>query len=165
MEIAIEKKKLSDMDLIKGLRWEVAAIQKELRPLQAGIGGYDMEINRLTKEIQLLESKGFTAPLDFQVSTEVNDNPELLENERIRFIEAQIFAQQQISELKAQNLREIGRVKSQMDAYRKERFSRHEKEKERIKHLLELEKVAMDRLNDFVILDVRPASGKETDSL
>ena len=93
MEIAIEKKKLSDMDLIKGLRWEVVAIQKELLPLQAGIGGYDMEINRLTKEIQLLESKRFTAPLDFQVSTEVNDNPELLENERIRFIEAQIFAQ------------------------------------------------------------------------
>ncbi len=165
MEIAIEKKKLSDMDLIKGLRWEVAAIQKELRPLQAGIGGYDMEINRLTKEIQLLESKSFTVPLDFQVSTEVNDNPELSENERIRFIEAQIFAQQQISELQAQNLREIGRVKSQMDAYRQERFSRHEKEKERIEHLLELEKVAMDRLNSFVILDVRSASGKETDSL
>jgi len=158
MEIAIEKKKLSDMDLIKGLRWEVAAIQKELRPLQAGIGGYDMEINRLTKEIQLLESKSFTVPLDFQVSTEVNDNPELSENERIRFIEAQIFAQQQISELKAQNLREIGRVKSQMDAYRQERFSRHEKEKERIEHLLELEKVAIDRLNSFVILEVRPAS-------
>ncbi len=159
MEIAIVKKKLSDMDLIKGLRWEVAAIQKELRPLQAGIGGYDMEINRLTKEIQLLESKSFTAPpLDFQVSTEVNDNPELLENERIRFIEAQIFAQQQISELKAQNLREIGRIKRQMDVYRQERFPRHEKEKERIEELLELEKVATDRLNSFVILDVRPAS-------
>ena len=52
-----------------------------------------------------------------------------------------------------------------MDAYRKERYSRHEKEKERIKHLLELEKVAMDRLNDFVILEVRPASVQENDSL
>jgi len=158
MEIAIEKKKLSDMDLIKGLRWEVAAIQKELRPLQAGIGGYDMEINRLTKEIQLLESKSFTVPLDFQISTEVNDNPELSENERIRFIEAQIFAQQQISELKAQNQRQIECVKGELDAYREKRFSRHEKEKERIEHLLELEKVAIDRLNDFVILEVRPAS-------
>lgn len=165
MEIAIEKKKLSDMDLIKGLRWEVEAIQKELRGLQAGIDGYPMEIDRLTKEIQLFENKSFTAPLDFEVCTVVGDDLELLENERKRFLEAQEIAQQKISELKAQNLREIERVKKQLEAYREARFSRYEKEKERIEHLLEMEKVAIDRLNSFVILEVRPASGKETDSL
>jgi len=158
MEIAIEKKKLSDMKLINGLQWVVQAIQKELHPLQAGFGGFDMEVTRLLNEIQLLENKSFTAPLDFQVSTSVNDDPELLENERKRFIQAQILAQQQISELKAQNQREIDRVKSALDAYREKRFPRHEKEKERIEELLKMEKVATDRLNDFVILEVRPAS-------
>ncbi len=158
MEIAIEKKKLSDMDLIKGLRWEVAAIQKELRPLQAGIDGYPMEIDRLTKEIQLLENREFTEPLDFEVTSEVSDDPKHLENERKRFLEAQEIAQQRISEYKAQNQRQIERFQSELDTYRKERFARHEKEKVRIKELLQLEKVAMDRLNDFVILDVRSAS-------
>ncbi len=158
MEIAIEKKKLSDMDLIKGLRWEMQAIQKELCPLQAGIGGYPMEIARLLNEIKLLENKSFFAPLDFVVCTVVGDDPELLESERKRFLEAQEIAQQRISELKDQNIREIERVKSQMDAYRQDRFARYEKEKERIEHLLELEKVAIDRLNSFVILEVQPAS-------
>ena len=96
------------------------AIQKELRPLQAGIGGYDMEVTRLLNEIQLLESKSFTAPVDFQVSTVVGDDPKLLENERKRFLEAQEIAQQKISELKAQNQREIVRVKSALDTHRQD---------------------------------------------
>ena len=156
MEIAIEKKNLSDMNLIKGLRWEVGAIQKELRGLQAGIGGYPMEIDRLTNEIEQLENKSFTAPLDFEVTTEVSDNPELLENERKRFLKAQKTAQKKIGELKARNLRDILHIKNQLDAYREKRFSIQEKDKARIKELSQLEKVAMDRLNDFVILDVRP---------
>ncbi len=63
MEIAIEKKKLSDikklsdMKLINGLQWEAAAIQSELRGLQAAAGVYPMEIDRLTKEIQQLENR------------------------------------------------------------------------------------------------------------
>jgi len=165
MEILIEKSKLADTNLIKGFRWEVEAIQKELRPLQAGIGGYDMERNRLTNEIQLLENKSFTAPVDFQVSTEVSDDPKLLENERERFLEAQEIAQQKISELKAQNQREIERVKSALDTHRQERFARHETEKKRIIELEELLKVVLARMNQFVILDVRPMlSGNENES-
>jgi len=164
MEIAIEKKKLSDikklsdMKLINGLQWEAAAIQSELRGLQAAAGVYPMEIDRLTKEIQQLENREFTEPLDFEVTSEVSDDPKHLENERKRFLKAQGVAQQRISEYKAHNQREIERVKSAMDTYREERFARHEKEKVRIKELLQLEKVAIDRLNDFVILDVRSAS-------
>jgi len=156
MEIAIKKSKLEDMDLIKGLRWEVAAIQKELHPLLAGINGYPMEVDRLTKEIQLLESREFTEPLDFEVTAAVSDDPKHLENERKRFLEAQEIAQQRITEYKTHNQREIDRVKSELDAYREERFAKHEKEKERIKHLLELEKVAIDRANSYVILEVKP---------
>jgi len=158
MEIAIEKKKLSDMKLVNGLQWEVAAIQKELRQLQAGIDGYPMEMDRLINEIQLLESKDFSVALDYKVSTSVTDDPESLETERKRFVKAQEGAQQKISELKDQNLREIERVQSALDTYRHERFARYEKEKVRIKELLQMEKVAIDRLNDFVILEVRPAS-------
>jgi len=164
MEIAIEKKKLSDikklsdMKLINGLQWEAAAIQSELRGLQAAAGVYPMEIDRLTKEIQLLENREFTEPLDFEVTSEVSDDPKHLENERKRFLAAQEIAQQRISEYKAQNQRQIERFQSELDTYREERFARHEKEKVRIKELLQLEKVAIDRLNDFVILDVRSAS-------
>jgi len=158
MEILIEKSKLADMNLIKGLRWEVEAIQKELRPLQAGIDGYPMQIDRLTNDIKLLENKDFSVALDFQVSTEVTDNPKSLETERKRFIKVQEIAQQQISELKAQNLREIERVKSQMDTYRTERFARHEKEQKRIIELEELLEVVLARMNQFVIIDVRPLS-------
>jgi len=156
MEIAIEKKNLSDMNLIKGLRWELRAIQEELRGLQAGVGGYPMEIDKLTNEIQLLENKSFTVPLDFEVSTEVTDNLKSLEIERKRFLEAQEIAQQKISELKAQNLREIERVKSQLDVYKTERLSRHEHDKGRIKELSKKEKELTERLNGFVILDTRP---------
>jgi len=166
MEILIEKSKLADMGLLEGFRWEVTAIQKELHPLQAGIGGYDMEINRLTNEIQLLEKKSFSVPLDFVVSREVPDNPEYLETERRWLQEAQEIAQKKIGELKAQNQREIERVKSAMDTYRQERFARHEKEKERIKELLQLEKVVMDRMNEFLIIDVRPMlSENENESI
>ena len=154
MEIAIEKKNLADMDLIKGLRWEVTAIQKELNGLQAAIGSYPMEIDRLTNEIKLLENKSFTVPLDFVVSREVSDNPEYLETERKRLQEAQEIAQQRISELKAQNQREIERVQSALDIYREERFARHEKEKARIEYLLQMEKEAIDRLSSYVIIDV-----------
>ena len=156
MEILIEKSKLADMNLIKGFRWEVEAIQKELRPLQAAIDGYPMEIDRLTNEIKLLQSKTFTAPLDFQVDTMVGDDPTLLENERKRFLEAQEIAQQKISELKAQNQREIARVQSALDTHRQERFARHEKEKKRIIELEELLEVVLARMNQFLIIDVRP---------
>jgi len=166
MEILIEKSKLADMNLIKGLRWEVNAIQKELRPLQAGIGGYDMEINRLTNEIQLLENKDFSVALDFKVHTTVTDDPESLEIERKRFQATQETAQQEISDLKAENLREIERVISALDTYRTERFARHEKEKERIFELKELLRVVQARMNEFLIIDVRPLlSGKEINSL
>jgi len=158
MEILIEKSKLADMNLIKGLRWEVQAIQKELRPLQAGIGGYDMEIDRLTKEIQLLENREFTEPLDFEVTSEVSDNPKYLENERKRFLEAQEIAQQRIAEYKAQNQREIERVQSALDTHRQERFARHEKEQKRIIELEELLEVVLARMNEFLIIDVRPLS-------
>jgi len=154
MEILIEKKKLADMGLIKGLRWEVQAIQKELRPLQAGIDGYPMQIDRLTNDIKLLKSKTFTAPVDFEVTTEVSDDPESLEKERERFLEAQEISQQKISELKAQNQREIERVISALDTYRTERFARHEKDKERIFELQELLRVVQARMNEFYIIDV-----------
>jgi len=159
MEILIEKSKLADMKLSKGVRWEVEAIQKELRPLQAGIGGYDMEINRLTNEIQLLENKDFSVALDFKVHTTVTDAPESLEIERERFQAAQETAQQKISDLKAENLREIERVKSALNTYRTARFERHEKEKKRIIELEELLEVVLARMNEFVIIDVRPLSG------
>jgi len=87
MEIAIEKKNLQDMDLIKGFRWEVQAIQKELRPLQAAIGSYPMHLDRLTNDIKRLEKKDFTVALDFKVHTTVTDAPESLEIERKRFQE------------------------------------------------------------------------------
>jgi len=156
MEVYMEKSKLADMDLVKGLRWELEGIQKELRGLQAGVGGFPMEIDRLTKEIQLLEKKSFTSPIDFQITTEISDDPKLLENERKRFFEAQKSAQQRISELKDQNIREIERVKSALDTYREARFPRHEKEKERIEELLEKEKELIDRLDGYVVLDVQP---------
>jgi len=156
MEIALEKKNLSDMNLIQAIRWELRAIQTELRGLQAAIGGYPMKIDRLTNEIQLLENKDFSVALDFKVSTEVTDNLKSLEIERKRFLEAQATAQQKISELKAQNQREIERIKSQLDTYKTERLTRHKRDKERIKELLKKEKELTDRLNGFVILDVRP---------
>jgi len=156
MEILIEKSKLADMNLIKGLRWEVNAIQKELHSLQAGIGGYDMEVKRLLNEIQLLENREFTEPLDFEVTSEVSDNPKYLENERKRFLEAQEIAQKRISEYKAQNQREIERVQSALDTHRQERFARHEKEKKRIIELEELLEVVLARMNQFLIIDVRP---------
>jgi len=166
MEIAIEKKYLAEVGLIKGYRWEVEAIQKELRPLQAGIDGYPMEIDRLTNEIQLLENREFTEPLDFEVTSEVSDDPKHLENERKRFLEAQEIAQQRISEYKAQNQREIERVQSALDTYRQERFVRHEKEKKRIIELEELLEVVLARMNQFVIIDVRPLlSVQENESL
>jgi len=158
MEILIEKSKLADMNLIKGFRWEVEAIQKELRPLQAAIDGYPMEVTRLTKEIQQLESKTFTVPLECVLSSEVSDDPELLETERRWLREAQESAQQKISDLKAENQREIDRVKSALDTHRQERFARHEKEKKRIIELEELLKVVLARMNQFLIIDVRPVS-------
>lgn len=162
MEILIEKKKLADMNLIKGLRWEVQAIQKELRPLQAGIDGYPMQIDRLTKDIKLLENKDFSVALDFKVHTTVTDAPESLEIERERFQAAQETAQQEITDLKAQNLREIVRVRKQLDTHRQERFARHEKEKKRILELEELLSVVQARMNEFLIIDVRPLlSGNE----
>ncbi len=165
MEILIEKSKLADMNLIKGFRWEVEAIQKELRPLQAASGGYDMEVTRLTKEIQLLENREFTEPLDFEVTSEVSDDPKYLENERKRFLEAQEIAQQRISEYKAQNQREIERVKSALNTHRQERFARDEKEKKRIIELEECLEVVLARMNQFLIIDVRPMlSGNENDS-
>jgi len=156
MEVFIDKSMTVDRDLIKGLRWELEGIQKELRGLQAGVDGYPMEITRLTNEIQLLENKSFTAPVDFQVSTEVSDDPKLLENERKRFIKAQEIAQQKIGELKARNLRDIIHIKNQLDAYREKRSSRHEKEKERIEVLLEREKELIGRLSCYVVLETRP---------
>jgi len=156
MEVFIEKSKLVDMDLIKGLGWELEGVQKELRGLQAGVGGYPMEINRLTNEIKLLEKKDFTVPLDFEVTTEVTDDLERLENERNRFLEAQERAQKKISELKAQNQREIERVKSALNTYKTERLARHEKEKERIEVLLEREKELIGRLSCYVVLETRP---------
>jgi len=165
MDIAIDKANLADMKLIQGLRWEVEAIQKELRPLQAGIDGYPMEINRLTKEIQLLENKSFSVPLDFIVSREVGDNPKEQETELRWLQEAQQLAQQKISELKAQNQREIERVKSALDTHRQECFARNEKEKKRIIELEELLEVVLDRMNQFFIIDVRPMlSGNENES-
>lgn len=158
MEILIEKSKLADMNLIKGFRWEVEAIQKELRPLQAASGGYDMEVTRFLNEIQQLENKSFTAPIDFQIITEVGEDPKLLENERKRFQEAQEIAQQKISELKAQNQREIERFKSALNIHRQERFARDEKEKKRIIELEECLEVVLARMKEFVILDVRPVS-------
>jgi len=163
MEILIEKSKLAEMNLIKGLRWEEKAIQKELRPLKAGIDGYPMRVNGFTAEIKLLESKSFTAPIDFEVSTEVSDDPKLLEKERERFLEAQEIAQQKISEFKAQNLREIKRVKSALDIHRKERFARHEKDKKRIIELEELLEVVLARMNQFLIIDVRPMLSENED--
>jgi len=124
MEVYIEKSMTVDTDLIKGLRWELEGIQKELRGLQAGVDGYPMGIDRLTNDIKLLESKTFTAPVDFEVTTEVSDDPELLENERKRFIKAQEIAQNKIGELKARNLRDILNVKNELDAWRDKRFSR-----------------------------------------
>jgi len=166
MEILIEKSKLADVGLIKGLRWEVAAIQKELRPLQAGIDGYPMQIDRLTNDIKLLENKDFSVALDFKVHTTVTDAPESLEIERERFQAAQETAQQKISELKAQNQREIERVISALDTYRTERFARYEKDKERIFELQELLRVVQARMNEFLIIDVRPLlSEKENESL
>jgi len=166
MEILIEKSKLAEMGLLSGFRWEVQAIQKELRPLQAGIGGYDMEVTRLTNEIQLLESKSFTASVDFAVTTEVSDDPKSLEIERKRFLEAQEIAQQEIAELKAQNQREIARVQSALDTHRKERFARHEKDKKRMLELEECLEVVLARMNEFVIIDVRPMlSENENESI
>jgi len=120
MEILIEKSKLADMNLIKGFRWEVEAIQKELRPLQAASGVYDMEINRLTNEIRLLKSKSLPSTLDFVVCT-----------------------------------RDIDRLQSALDAYRRDHFSEHEKEKKRIVELEECLEVVLARMNQFVIIDVR----------
>jgi len=166
MEILIEKSKLADMDLLTGFRWEVQAIQKELRPLQAASGGYDMEVTRLTKEIQLLENREFTEPLDFEVTSEVTDDPKHLENERKRFLEAQEIAQQRISEYKAHNQREIERVKSALDTHRQERFARHEKDKKRMLELEEFLKVVLARMNEFLIIDVRPLlSVQENESI
>jgi len=156
MEVYIEKSKLVDMDLIKGLRWELEGVQKELRGLQAGVGGYPMEIDRLTNEIPLLENKSFTAPIDFEVTTEITDDKKLLENERKRFFEAQKLAQQKIGELKARNLRDILHIKNQLDAYKTERLARHEKEKDRIEELLEKKKELIDRLDGYVVLETRP---------
>jgi len=127
--------------------------------LQAGIDGYPMEIDRLTNEIELLENREFTEPLDFEVTSEVSDDPKHLENERKRFLEAQEIAQQRISEYKAQNQREIERVKSALDTYRQDRFARHEKEKKKIIELEECLEVVLARMNQFVIIDVRPLSG------
>jgi len=156
MEVYIEKSMTVDMDLIKGLRWELEGVQKELGGLRAGIGGYPMEIDRLTNEIQQLENKSFTATVDFEVSTEVSDDPELLENERKRFLKAQEIAQKKIGELKARNLRDILHIKNQLDAYKTERLARHEKEKERIEVLLEREKELIGRLSCYVVLETRP---------
>ena len=158
MKIAIKKSKLADMNLILAIRWDLGAIQKELRGLQAGVDGYPMEINRLINEIQLLENKDFTEPLDFEVTSEVVDSPEHLENERKRFLKAQEIAQQRISEYKAQNQREIERVQSELDAYKTERLSRHKREKDRIKELLKKEKETTEMLNGYVILNVTSAS-------
>jgi len=131
MEILIEKSKLADMNLIKGFRWEVEAIRKELRPLQAASGGYDMEINRLTNEIQLLKSKSLLSTLDFVVYTREND-----------------------------------RLQSALDAYREEHSARHEKEKDRIIELEECLEVVLARMNQFVIIDVRPMlSENENESI
>jgi len=99
-------------------------------------------------------------------NSEVSDDPESLEKERERFLEAQEIAQQRISELKDQNQREIERVISALDTYRTERFARYEKDKERIFELQELLRIVQARMNEFVIIDVRPMlSVQENDSL
>jgi len=157
MEIAyIDKSKLLDGGKVKDKQRELEAIRKELRGLQAGIDGYPMEISRLTNKIQLLKNKSFTVPLDFEVTTEVTDDPERLEIERNRFLEAQELAQKKISELKAQNLRDIGHVKKELETYKEERQPRHEKGKDRIKELEQKEQELTDELNAYVVVEVRP---------
>jgi len=156
MEVYIKKSMTVDTDLIKGLTLELGSVQKELHQLQAGVGGFPMEIDRLTKEIKLLENKDFSVALDFQVHTTVTDDPKSLETERKRFVKAQEIAQKKIGELKVQNQREIERVKSALNTYKTERLSRHEKEKERIEELLEKEKELIGRLSSYVVLETRP---------
>jgi len=123
MEILIEKSKLPDMKLIEGLRWEVQAIQKELRPLKAGIDEFPFRVNGFTAEIKLLESKSFPSTLDFVVFT-----------------------------------REKDRLQSALDTYRTEHYAQYEKEKKRIIELEELLEVVLARMNEFLIIDVRPLS-------
>jgi len=53
-----------------------------------------------------------------------------------------------------------------LDTHRKERFARHEKDKKRIIELEELLEVVLARMNEFLIIDVRPLlSGNENDPL
>jgi len=45
-----------------------------------------------------------------------------------------------------------------LDTHRQERFARHEKEKKRIIELEECLEVVLARMNEFLIIDVRPVS-------